>query len=317
MSATANFIGVAFIAWTTLAFQIVLTRLFSAVLPYHFTFLAVSLAMLGTGAGALVVYMRPGWRRGEIGPISLSILSALFAISLLLVTPVLSRLNFGFNESGASFFLQLSAAATIAALPPVLSGVLIALAIRRYLSEIGRLYAFDLAGASLGALLVVPLLNSVDAPLLLVGLAGVAALSGFLFSGGNTTARRFSVGAILCCGLALVLAHQTSLFRLPHGYTLPKNAMTIAMEWNAMARVFGFTLPGNERFAAVFYDRVYAPVPIVKGDTLPDWRALGTGPQSIGYELIDPGRVLIIGGGVDEISIQRSIPVNPASTSSS
>ena len=53
-------LGIALIAGGTLALQVLLTRLFSAVLFYHFGFLAISLALLGIGAGALVIYVRPG-----------------------------------------------------------------------------------------------------------------------------------------------------------------------------------------------------------------------------------------------------------------
>ena len=51
-------LALALVTACTLALQVVLTRLFSAVLPYHFSFLAISLALLGAGAGALVTYVR-------------------------------------------------------------------------------------------------------------------------------------------------------------------------------------------------------------------------------------------------------------------
>jgi hypothetical protein len=55
---------------TGLAEQVALTRLLSAVLPYHFGFLAISLSMLGTGAAALVLYVRPTWVRATSPSIS-------------------------------------------------------------------------------------------------------------------------------------------------------------------------------------------------------------------------------------------------------
>ena len=54
-------VAVALVTACTLALQVVLTRLFSAVLAYHFSFVAISLALLGTGAGALFVYLVPRW----------------------------------------------------------------------------------------------------------------------------------------------------------------------------------------------------------------------------------------------------------------
>jgi hypothetical protein len=52
----AILLGVALLSSCTLARQVLLTRLLSAVLFYHFTFLATSLALVGTGAGGVAVY---------------------------------------------------------------------------------------------------------------------------------------------------------------------------------------------------------------------------------------------------------------------
>ena len=57
-------LGVGLVAGCTLALQVLLTRVLSAVLSYHFGFLAISLALLGVGAGALAVYVRPELVRG-------------------------------------------------------------------------------------------------------------------------------------------------------------------------------------------------------------------------------------------------------------
>ena len=53
-------VAVGLVAGSTLALQVLLTRLFSAALAYHFGFLAISLALLGVGAGALLIYILPG-----------------------------------------------------------------------------------------------------------------------------------------------------------------------------------------------------------------------------------------------------------------
>ena len=53
--------ALALVTACTLAFQVVFTRMMSSVLAYHFSFMAVSLVLLGTGAGSLLVYLRPEW----------------------------------------------------------------------------------------------------------------------------------------------------------------------------------------------------------------------------------------------------------------
>ncbi|PYQ24527.1 MAG: hypothetical protein DMF81_05190 [Acidobacteria bacterium] len=58
--------GVALVSLCVLMLQLVLTRLFSATMYYHFAFLAIALALFGSGASGVLVYVlrgRPGRRR--------------------------------------------------------------------------------------------------------------------------------------------------------------------------------------------------------------------------------------------------------------
>src|SRR3954454_9320422 len=54
-------IAVGLVAGSTLALQVLLPPVLSNVLLYHFGFLTISLALLGVGAGATAVYVRPAW----------------------------------------------------------------------------------------------------------------------------------------------------------------------------------------------------------------------------------------------------------------
>ena len=83
-------IGVGLVAGCTLAQQVLLTRMLSAVLFYHFTFLAISLALLGKGAGGITIYRWP--RFYDRWPLERTLAgwSALFAATLI-VTPYAKR----------------------------------------------------------------------------------------------------------------------------------------------------------------------------------------------------------------------------------
>jgi Glycosyl transferase family 2 len=50
-------LGLGLVTACTLAFQVVFSRMMATVLSHHFSFLAVSLVLLGTGAGALLLYL--------------------------------------------------------------------------------------------------------------------------------------------------------------------------------------------------------------------------------------------------------------------
>src|SRR5215470_1258041 len=49
--------GTALSSFAALLLELVLTRLFSVVLFYHFAFLAISIALLGLGAGGVFAYI--------------------------------------------------------------------------------------------------------------------------------------------------------------------------------------------------------------------------------------------------------------------
>jgi hypothetical protein len=284
--------GVGVLAGCTLALQVVLTRLFSAALFYHFAFFVISLALLGVGAGAILVYLWPK-RFGAGGTeAALARWAAVFAVLMLVVPALLVRIDYDFDgfRVTTAFAARLGAAAALAALPFLAAGIAIALAVRDYVGSVGRLYAFDLIGAGLGAVGVVPLLWVVDAPTLSVALGALGALASLLFA-----PRR---SALVVLGLAVVLtglAASTRLYHLPASFEPDR---TVAADrWTPISRVVGYA--GSEHSAAVVtYDQDLAPVPLrAPGGPLPDWRALGLGPQRTAFDLAPKGRALIIGGG--------------------
>src|ERR1044071_7957779 len=50
--------GLALASFAALLLELALTRLFSVVLFYHFAFLAISIALLGLGAGGVYAFLR-------------------------------------------------------------------------------------------------------------------------------------------------------------------------------------------------------------------------------------------------------------------
>jgi len=291
-------VAVAFVTACTLALQVVLTWLFSAVLAYHFSFVAISLALLGTGAGAILVYLVPRWFDQASLEKLLARWSAGFGALLVVIPFGLVHLNLSQDEGVTfAFVVNLAAACALAALPSLAAGIVIALAINGYTRWIGRVYAFDLVGAGLGALLVVPVLWLSDAPTLVVALGLVAFAAATLFAPPAAKERLASAGLVVVGAGVVAISVTTSVLFLPPRYALPTDARMVTDQWNPLSRVIGYDFPNLPNFAAVFYNRDYAPVPKVEGDQIPDWKQLGTGPQSLGYELTGPGRTLIIGGG--------------------
>jgi hypothetical protein len=291
---TRVLLAVALIAACTLALQVALTRVFSAALFYHFGFLAISLALVGTGAAAMVIYLRPRWFEPSAPAASLAPWCAALATSLVVAPAVLVRLDYSFESSiTLSFALTLALASLVASVPFFCAGMAITLAITQNTRWVHRVYASDLLGAGLGALAVVPVMWSVPAPVLLAALGLVAAVATVLCAD-STAWRRRAIAVITVALVAVGLGATTSLYELAPAI----EGDTVADRWTPLSRVVGYASTGSPRFGTLTYDRDYAPVPRhQRGEPLPDWRSLQLGPQSIGFEVAPPGRSLVIGGG--------------------
>jgi hypothetical protein len=291
-------LAVGLVAGSTLALQVLLTRIFSAALFYHFAFFAISLALLGTGAGGVLLYLRPRLLERPTAERAPARWSAVFGALLLVVPALLVRLDYSFDnfEVDAQFVLTLAIAAVLAALPFFAAGIVIALAIKTWVASVGRVYAFDLTGAAVGALAIVPLLWLVSAPTLVVGIGVAGAVAALLFAGPSAQERRIAIAVGAVGVVLLVMSAATDLYRLPGPFDSIRDP--VGERWTPISRVVAYPPGANGGDAIVSYDKDLAPVPGHEpGTPLPDWRALGLGPQSIGYELAGPGRTVVIGGG--------------------
>jgi hypothetical protein len=184
-----------------LMFEILLTRIFSVTIWYHFAFVAISLAMFGLTAGALLVYLKPRWFPVERTASQMSTGAALFAAGTLatlavhLAIPVSPSLRL-------SSLLPLAATFGVTALSFTCAGVSVCLALTRFPRQVGGLYAADLAGAALGCIGLLWLLDVSDGLTAVVGVATVAMASAVAFA--PLPRARLPLGGIALAMAALV-----------------------------------------------------------------------------------------------------------------
>src|SRR5208283_5180848 len=155
--------GLALTSFAALLLELALTRLFSVVLFYHFAFLAISIALLGLGAGGVFAYLLKV-RLASTDTRSLA--SRLcFANSLVVVVvlEIVLHVPVALNLSGKNF-LRLTALYLAAAVPFFLTGLLFSVVFARETHRIPRLYGADLCGGAMACLAVVPLLNWLGGP---------------------------------------------------------------------------------------------------------------------------------------------------------
>src|SRR5437868_13454741 len=83
MNRTRIFIGIFLLTLSVLILELSLTRLFSATMYYHFAFLAISLALFGSGASGVFIYIVQNRLKEANTGRSLSIFSMLFSVSVI------------------------------------------------------------------------------------------------------------------------------------------------------------------------------------------------------------------------------------------
>jgi spermidine synthase len=159
----ALLLAIALTSFSALLLELALTRLFSVVLFYHFAFLAISVALLGLGAGGVLAYLKRSWlarfatRRLAATLCTINAVTIFVALEIVLHVPVsleLSRWN----------FLRLTTLYLASAVPFFFTGLIFSVVFARETHHVTRLYGADLLGGALACLAVVPLLNWIGGP---------------------------------------------------------------------------------------------------------------------------------------------------------
>jgi hypothetical protein len=195
-----TYAGLFLVTMSTLVLEIALTRIFSVTMWYHFAFVAISVALFGLTAGALIVHLVPSRFRDADVKRQLWTFSLLFAASIAvcfavqLTIPFTPRLTVGGIAS-------VVATCVVITIPFVCSGVVVCLALTRFPTRVSRLYAVDLVGAGLGCILLVVLFSWIDGPSLVILVAAIAATGGLAFAADAGNRRAVALAAVVVLGL--------------------------------------------------------------------------------------------------------------------
>jgi hypothetical protein len=157
-----------------LQLELFLTRIFSVTMWYHFAFMAISLAMFGLAAGAVLVEVM----KKRDAHRSLANIGLLFALS----SAVCFTAQLYIPADPESRLAWTALAFVLISIPFVFAGMAVCVALTRFPTHTGSLYAADLAGSAAGCVLTIPILNHVHAPTAVILNATIAALAAVAFS---------------------------------------------------------------------------------------------------------------------------------------
>ena len=235
-SRRALLLGVALTSFSALLLELALTRLFSVVLFYHFAFLAISIALLGLGAGGVFAYLgkqrlaKFETRRLAASLCAINSVAVFVVLEIVLHVPVsleLSWTNFG---KLTTFYLS-------AAIPFFFTGLLFSLIFARESRHIPRIYGADLAGGATACLAVVPLLNWIGGPNTVL-FAGVMTAVASAIWAASSIARKTAGALSMALLLVITANHSGRLIDVVYAKGMFRDPAWVEFaRWNAISRV--------------------------------------------------------------------------------
>lgn len=189
---------------STLTLEVVLTRIFSVTTWYHFAFLAISLALMGSATAGVVLYFLPRQAQPEraqrwVGLAALG-LALSVPVTLLLYLRIPFQVNLGRTEVPLQQIPWLVLVYLDLMVPFFLSGLILALVLSGWPEQAGRMYWADLSGAAVGCLFSIVALETLGGAGAVLAAGTVAALAGLALVWGM--GRRQALAVLVVLGMA-------------------------------------------------------------------------------------------------------------------
>lgn len=249
-------LGVALASVASLLLELALTRMFSVVLFYHFAFMAISIALLGLGAGGLGAFLWFRQRAGARVPRAAAQACAASAATTLLALAVILHADISLAVSWHNF-LALAALYLIAALPFFFSGFAVAAVIAASPEQVHRLYCADLAGAAAACLALVPLMDWLGGPSTILVAAALAMAAAAAF---DRRWRRWGAAAVLALAVVAGADYQGRMFDITYAKGMKREHIRYR-RWNSLSRIEVQQEPHGDRTVLIDSDAATAIVP--------------------------------------------------------
>jgi spermidine synthase len=294
-------VGLGMTSFAALLLELALTRLFSVVLFYHFAFLAISIALLGLGAGGVFAYLL----KKRLARTATRALAARLcmdsSILVFVVLEVVLHVPVALMVTGRNF-LHLTALYVVSAMPFFLTGLLFSIVFARETWRVSRLYGADLCGGALACLAVVPLLNWIGGPNTILAAGAMMAAAAAVWA--ESPRARVGATALVALSLTIIAAnHSGRRFDVVYAKGVFRDPAWVEFaRWNALSRV-EVDRQGRGKTIVIDAD---ASTSIMNCD-LAHWhdseweRDLMSAPPALANVLRQHGEFAIIGpgGGVD------------------
>ena len=312
--------GIALLSAGVIALEISLTRVFSAVLRYHFVFLVISIAICGLGIGSMLCSL---FKKPESIP--LGIAANLSGWSTIIYLIIFFKLILPIAPE------SLWLIALLVIFPFIFAGIFLAGLFSQMPERSNTLYAFDLLGAGIASSLIIIVLNYFGAINACMVAAIVAVSAGMAFRKSRILSM---VSSII---LAMLLLFNIKYFwldipPLPTDDTTYAKALfteigdddkvkIIHTEWDSFARTDVVKDRSMGDNILLVYTNGHVPTRLIRYFPDSGKYAIDANIADVAFELKRPEKVLCIGpgGGLDVLLAKKNsariidgVEINPA-----
>lgn len=320
-------LALAALAAGILLLELDLIRIFSFTIWHHFTFMVVSVALLGFGVSGVVLQVRPAL--GEPVTHRAAFYASAFSLTAIVAVVAITRIPLDPTRIASEPFqlVRLFAYYALLVIPFGFAGMAVGTLLKGFAAQATRLYAADLVGAGIACIGISAALYTCGAEGVLLLAAALAMLAAFLLE--RTTPdrragphRAYAVGAV---ALLALIPWSATLMPIPPGpskamarYQLDASkfpdARIVYTRWSALGRVDVVENTGTVRWTMNPIKPVAAPRQtqiVIDGDAATpvvetsgadrELAFLDSTLSSAGLQVFRPEKVLVIGagGGVD------------------
>jgi spermidine synthase len=315
---TAVFIAVFLVSAVALGLEVVLVRALSIGHWHHFSYLVISTALLGFGAGGTLIALSRSFFVSQYKKViwwSAILLGIAVPLAFLLSQKIpFDQWQLLWDRRQIFYLL---AYYLLFLVPFFFAGAVISLAFAVYSDRAGHVYFYNMAGSGLGAAAVVALMYGNSPERLLVLLSCVAFLAALVQS--LSLSRRYSAASILCAVICVLLFGRSGPLELrinisEHksliGYRELPNARVSGPWYSPLARLDCVQSPVIRNFPGLsmayegslpqqmlILTDADGGTPVNNFERLEDLRCYDYVTPALGYHLVDEPAVCVIGAG--------------------
>ncbi|MTI48540.1 hypothetical protein [Sporosalibacterium faouarense] len=196
-------LGIFLLSTSLFVYEVLVTRLFSTILYYHFVFLTVSIAILGIGFGGIIIYK---FKRNY----SISLLSLILSLTYIICILIIYKLPF---LDSFLFYAFLSS------IPFVIGGAILSLLFLDGGSESNKLYFADLIGSTFGSILIIPMMDRLGFMVSVFVVSLIALIAAFLFASLKQEKKSKTVISFLVVIVLMLIVQKNYLNELERNFT--------------------------------------------------------------------------------------------------